>query len=414
VSSEEQLRQWPQARPLSTPTYRYTVLAIVVSAFWSPVILPEPLDRSCPQSCHFGDTGLGASRLAEAHNNRKAKFGMKFGRGTDPSERLDNTTDAALTGASGRPVVLYVLGTQRSGTSAITRVLSLCGGALPPGLLGADAGNPRGNWEPRKAIGINEAILYRHGSAWSDPSLRLLDEDVFDSEEKAACITKIAAYLRTLPPAPLVIIKDPRITVLSGLWFEATRLAGRDVATVTAVRHPHEVISSVAKSWQLSPELASALWLKYYLLAERHTRGVPRVFVEYANLLDDWRQEIKRISTALALNLYTRDENAIDEFLTPDLRRQRHSGPVTDRFGADWISSVYEALCAAAREEPLDGSTLDRVYESYTASEHDFRTAFEDFRKASGSVRSRVFRPAIVKPMIEVVAIAHRRRGTWA
>ena len=39
--------------------------------------------------------------------------------------------------AATRPVALFVLGLGRSGTSALTRVLSLCGAALPAGLLGA-------------------------------------------------------------------------------------------------------------------------------------------------------------------------------------------------------------------------------------------------------------------------------------
>ena len=98
----------------------------------------------------------------------------------------------------------------RSGTSALTRVLSLCGGTLPAGMVGANAGNPRGYWEPRAATYLNEAILRRHGSAWYDPSLRLQEEGAFDAEEKAACIAKIGAYLTTLPAAPLVVIKDPR------------------------------------------------------------------------------------------------------------------------------------------------------------------------------------------------------------
>ena len=105
------------------------------------------------------------------------------------------------------------------------------------------------------------------------------------------------------------------------------------------------------------------------------------MFVEYANLLDDWRREVKRISAALAIDLSTRDEDAIEEFLTPDLRRQQHCGSVTELLGADWISTVYGALCAAARDEPLDGSALDRVFDEYRANEDRFRAAFEDFHK---------------------------------
>ena len=317
----------------------------------------------------------------------------------------------AQTGTATRPVALFVLGMARSGTSALTRVLSLCGATLPAGMLGADSVNPRGSWEPRKAVRLNEAILQRHGSAMYDPTLRLQEEGALDAKEKAACIAKIGAFLTRLPAAPLVVIKDPRITLLSGMWFEAARLAGLDIATVIAVRHPQEAIASLGALLGASPGLSNALWLKYTLLAERDTRGLPCVFVEYANLLDDWRREIKRISAALAIDLTTRDEGAIEEFLTPDLQRQRHSGPVTEPFGTDWNFAVYEALRAAARDEPWDQSALDRVFEAYRASEHAFRTASEDFRDHFSGV---LLRPPIMKLVLEALALRHRRSGTWA
>ncbi|OBJ15667.1 sulfotransferase family protein, partial [Mycobacterium sp. 1245801.1] len=245
---------------------------------------------------------------------------MRLPRTSRPAE------NAADFSGNTRPVVLFVLGPQRSGTSALTRVLSLCGGTLPAAMLGADANNPLGYWEPRAAISLNETILRRLGTNWYDPSLRFLDDDAVARDENKACVEKIAAYLSTLPAAPLVVIKEPRITTLSDLWFEAARQAGFDVASVIAVRHPQEVISSIVKSWHVSPALASALWLKCNILAERNTRGVPRVFVDYANLLDDWRREMKRISTELPVELHTQDEAAIEQFITPGLHRQRHRG----------------------------------------------------------------------------------------
>ncbi len=319
--------------------------------------------------------------------------------------------DSAPSQTATRTVILFVLGIGRSGTSALTRVLSLCGATLPDGMVGASRHNPRGFWEPRKILYLNAKILRRHGSAAFDPSLRLLEEDAFNGEEEAAYIGKIRASLARLPAAPLLVIKDPQISLLSDIWFEAARLAGLDVATVIALRHPHEVIASQSATGPTSPELTSALWLKYNLLAERHTRGLPRVFVEYTNLLDDWRREMKRISAALHIDLSTPDESVIAEFLTPDFRRQRDCGPVTDRFGTDWMSTVYEALAGAARDEPWDQSTLDGVYEAYRAGEHDFRTAFENCRVYSNHV---LMRPSIKKLAMEVDAIAHRRSGTWA
>lgn len=319
---------------------------------------------------------------------------------------------AGNSGSAARPVALFVLGVPRSGTSAVTRVLSLCGATLPAGLSGADPRNPRGYWEPRASLHLNNTILRSHGSAVFDPSLCLQEDGGFDADQKAACVNKIGKFLATLPDAPLVLIKDLQITLLSSLWFEATRQAGFDIAVVNMVRPPQEVIASGAADFLTSPELGSALWLKFNLLAERDTRALPRVFVEYANLLEDWRREVKRISVALGIDLDSRDEGAIEEFLTPDLHRQRHTGPVTETFGTDWISTVYETLSAVARDEPLDQSQLDRVYAQYRASEQGFRTVFEN------SVRlnklNRFIRPSILKFRYEAVALAHRRRGTWA
>jgi len=324
----------------------------------------------------------------------------------------------AGSGTAGRPIALFVVGFGRSGTSALTRVLSLCGAALPPGLLGATSENPRGNWEPRAAIHLNEEILRRHGSSGYDLSLRAQEAGAFDTKNNAAYIAKIKKFLTKLPAAPLVVIKEPKITAVTGVWFEAARLAGFDIAAIIAVRHPKECIASLARRAarqnyvQASPELTSAWWLKYTLLAERDTRDIPRVFVEYANLLEDWRREVKRISSTLEIDLNTRDEDAIEEFLTPDLRHHQNVGAVPEPFGTDWMSAVYETLSAAARDESWDGSVLDRVFEAYRASEHGFRMAFEDADRYLKL--NRLMLPPLVKLALEGLAIAHRRRGTWA
>lgn len=321
-------------------------------------------------------------------------------------------TAAGGSGSASRPVILFVLGMGRSGTSAITRVLSLCGAALPEGMLGAMRGNPTGHWESRAAVNLNDKILHRNGGGWYDPTLRLEAKDAFDAKERAACIAEIREFFSTLPSAPLVVLKDPKITVLTGLWFEAARSAGFDVATVIALRHPHEVVASLTAPGGVSSELSSALWLKFTLVAERNTRSLPRVVVDYANLLDDWRREVARVSAALDVDLNARDESAIDEFLSPDLHNQRHSGPIEEPFGTDWFATVYQQLQAAARDDAWDQGALDRVYESYESSEQTFRTAFQDFQRLRKI--HRVFRPSFSKLFYGLRAMTHRRDGTWA
>ena len=139
---------------------------------------------------------------------------------------------------------------------------------------------------------------------------------------------------------------------------------------------------------------------------------MPRVFIEYSNLLEDWRREVKRISNALAINLDIKDEAAVDAFLTPGLRHHENRGPTTEPFGTDWISTVYDALAAAAQDEPFDESELDRVYQAYGGSERGFRQAFNDSRRYRNL--DRLLPPFVVKLGLETLALAHRRKGTWA
>ena len=316
-------------------------------------------------------------------------------------------------GTARRPTILFVLGMGRSGTSALTRVLSLCGATLPPGMLGANKGNERGYWEPRETVALNLGILRERGSGWWD--LEMPQGDEFDAAERKSHTAEIAAYLARLPASPLVVIKDLQIVFSAEMWFDAAVQSGFQVATVIAVRNPEEVAASMKDQYKAPPEFASALWLRANLLSERVTRGVPRVFVEYANLLEDWRGEVERISAALGVELGTAGDRAADveEFLTPDLRHKRYSGPVADRFGTDWISTTYEILRTAAQDEPIDTVALDTVGDAYLAGLHDFQQALDFAQKYSASAKL-LLRPSIVKAFFELKATANRRKGTWA
>jgi hypothetical protein len=304
--------------------------------------------------------------------------------------------------------IVFVLGMGRSGSSALTRVLSLCGAALPADLLGGDEDNLLGHWEPRGALELNEGFLCRYGSTWHDPTLHLQGEVAFGGELRAAYVEQIMAFLRAVPAARLLVVKEPRITGLTAFWFEAASRLGLAVRVVIAVRHPEEVVASLAKRDQACPELSTALWLKYNLLAERESRTCPRVFVEYANLLRDWRREIARIGAALSLDLSVREESAIDEFLRQDLRRQRHHGTIAEPFGQRWVSRTYAVLSAASRDDSVDMIELDELFNSYKSCEHGFRLAVDEFRsrvdyrarlasRARGEAASNTRRPTIAK-----------------
>ncbi len=311
--------------------------------------------------------------------------------------------EAAAERPSGRATVLFVFGMGRSGSSALARVLALCGGTLPAALIGATEANPLGHWEPRDALEINEAFLSRHGATWHDPTLHLQGDLAFSSELRAVYLSQIQAFLRSQPQTPLLIVKEPRITALSAFWFEAASQLGFSIRVVIPVRHPEEVIASLATRDRASPELSSALWMKYNLLAERESRGLPRVFVEYGNLLRDWRTEISRIAAGLSVDLSVRDESAIDEFLRQDLRRHRHGGQISEVFGLPWVSRTYAALAAASRDEPCDTNALDEIFGCYRACERAFRGALDEFRTRFGPAG--MPRDGAGQPVVDELAI---------
>jgi hypothetical protein len=238
----------------------------------------------------------------------------------------------------------------------MARVLSLCGAHLPEPLLGANEGNPKGHWEPTDAVTLNDAFLSRHGATWYDPTLRLQGEVLFADQEREAFIGQILAFLEACPAGPALVIKEPRIAALSDFWFEASRRAGFTAKAVIPIRHPDQVAASLAARDGTSLDLSGVLWLKYNLLAERNSRGLQRIFVEYSNLLRDWRREVSRISVGLALDFCAADEEAIDRFVDHNLHRQKFAGRPTDLFGQPWTADTYAALSAAARDVPLNAT----------------------------------------------------------
>lgn len=275
--------------------------------------------------------------------------------------------------------VILIIGVGRSGTSAIARVLALSGCALPKKMLGATELNQKGCWEPIDIWKLNHNFMLRHGTEYTDPTMRLQEMNI-DEGAREEYIQHIREFLSGPFSGPALLVKQPDITEVMELWIEACRRDGVSLKIVIPIRHPGEVFASlVAARMVVSVELANAFWLKRSLLAERHSRGFQRVFVEYSNLLKGWRLEVDRVSRALSVKMDP-DELAIDGFLTSDLHRQRCSSPIVETFGDSWMTRVYSILSRAAQDDPIDLSSMNEIYHAYRANERAFRIAWDEFR----------------------------------
>lgn len=277
--------------------------------------------------------------------------------------------------------LILVVGMIRSGSSALTRVLSLCGCALPQLVLGPQPWNPRGNWDPVKILKLNTEFLLQHETALGNPTMRF-QELTIDDGEREEFIGRVVELLTESSLESPLVIKEQCITELMDFWLSAAERARLAPKVVIPVRHPTAVCRSIAATgFESATEWASAMWLKYCLLAERHSRHVPRVFVEYQNLMNNWPREVERVSESLSVDLDLSRPAAVNDFLSDSLHRQKDSGAILEPFGNSWISQVYAVLSGAAQDRPVDSALLDDIYDAYCASEHTFRTASDSFRR---------------------------------
>ena len=201
--------------------------------------------------------------------------------------------DATRTKAPGgeqhsKRACILVLGMHRSGTSALTRVLSIAGAGLPKTLLPPVVGeNDRGYWESLPLVEYHDKLLAELGSRWDDwRALDLSRVPIRRRDEiKAEFIDLLAAEFGD---APLIVVKDPRMCRFAWLGLEALDSAGIDARSVIAFRNPLEVAGSLKRRDSMTRGEAALLWLRHVLDAEAAKRGRTRAFVSYHNLLADW------------------------------------------------------------------------------------------------------------------------------
>jgi hypothetical protein len=234
-------------------------------------------------------------------------------------------------------VLVLITGTGRSGTSTMSGALHHLGLHVPGPHLGADDSNPKGFWESRWAVRFHKRLAKAAGI------------DQFDSRPGAlaraqTAITpqmreQVTEFLRGhATEHDQVVIKDPRSVWTQELWRTSAADAGLDIRYVAMLRHPAEVVGSRTTYYSGHAHEGGdeakrrrysifnvARWTNSSLINERETRGFPRAFVRYTDMLDDWRPVMADVRDDLGLTFDTDlapgAHHAVDDFIEPGLRR---------------------------------------------------------------------------------------------
>jgi hypothetical protein len=234
------------------------------------------------------------------------------------------------------------MGMHRSGTSAVARVLSLLGAALPRQLMAPDAAqNPTGFWEPNGVVELNDRLLRELGSRWDDMlSARLgADERLLKPETVRAAVEVLD---QEFGDGETIVLKDPRLSVLAPLWMRALQKTGREPAVVIVVRNPVEVAQSLARRNGFPTAKSLLMWTSYMIAAERDTRGFPRLAVHYPDLLADWRGTLDVLRTRFPWvgPPSAKAEQEIGQFLNAELRTHWASDEELESDPAVWSGVV--------------------------------------------------------------------------
>lgn len=252
--------------------------------------------------------------------------------------------------------IVCVLGMHRSGTSATTRVLNLLGLYIGPddAMVAANKNNPKGAYEHRELMLLNQGVLRVVGGIWKEPPT------LAEGWENDPALDELREQARevireTFDGVDLWGWKDPRTCLLVPFWQTVVP----QMHYVICIRNPIDVAQSLERRNELTLAHGFDLWLRYVVDSIVATAGRPRMFVFYEDYFEDWHKPVARLADFIrrpdqAASATVRE--SIEDWLELDLRHHRND--VRDAVGHPELppeaKALYLLLNLVFREEPAN------------------------------------------------------------
>lgn len=193
---------------------------------------------------------------------------------------------------------MAILGTGRSGTSAITRAF-VAAGFFVGGegeVLGPSPSNPHGHYEPLSVLALNEELLAEFGCGWwadvPDPAEQVRERERIEPR----LIAVLEATIASGEGRPIAI-KEPRINPLLPLWGPAIE---RFLHPVLAVRDPLEVAMSLFNRDGTPLEQGLAAWEAHLTMVLGWLDGRTVTVAPYADLTAQPELAAEMVTSAAA------------------------------------------------------------------------------------------------------------------
>lgn len=283
--------------------------------------------------------------------------------------RLDLESRQAVDRADRR--FTFLVGFHRSGTSLMASGCDALGYSIGSGeLMEASFDNPKGYYENRRLVKINEQIHQDIDSDWDDIFFSFGDRGQRLAEDYRPVIQEFLTREFLLEPHPNYILKDPRMMQTYGIWRAAIKAMGMPPPDILFIyRNPLESAQSqqsrYIKTYEqdgapfhfFGKDLHETLLLWYvctvrFLLTLEDERII---LVRYADLIARPRDTLRRVTDWAGLHA---DDHGIarfaDDFLETGLRHHTR-GPEDLRKAVlefpfiHWLFQQLEDLAARPR-----------------------------------------------------------------
>ncbi|MEZ5572137.1 MAG: glycosyltransferase [Halioglobus sp.] len=264
-----------------------------------------------------------------------------------------------------RQKLVVVLGMHRSGTSAISGLLSHLGANFGRNLIPSAPDNKKGFFENADLVALNNEILAEFGLSWSScrnihwtPSTLAQLNLKFGHRASALVNSITSAYSGTSA------IKDPRLSRLLPFWHGVFLACDVDVSFLWVLRNPAAVAQSLANRNCYNPETSCALWLRYNLDILEFKPQATVTLVEFNDVLRNERAIARQFASDYDLKTPAKDSrNYLDITMTSDKDALEDRAFATLTASSELYSyalDLYHSL-----QQNLDQTIDTNAYESH-------------------------------------------------
>jgi GT2 family glycosyltransferase len=212
----------------------------------------------------------------------------------------------------------FILAMHRSGTSAFGGVLSTLGIAAGSDLIPGTKDNPKGYFENRNVLILNENIQAENHSNWSD--YRFDFNNISSANVKKYIAQAKEIIINDYKYSESFFIKDPRICLLFPIWKAACKELGIQIKAVLPIRNPLEVAESLRKRDGFIYEESLLLWLTHFFLAEKYSREYERIFISFDDLINNTPTILNQLESFTGVKASDLAQKEVDKFIEKGIK----------------------------------------------------------------------------------------------